>query len=68
MTDEELAEYGYEVCEFTDVCDDCEEEIPQGELFFHRTSPEYMEGDYFCRTCASKSIQSAEEFYDDFNP
>lgn len=56
MTNEQLAKHGFELCEMDWDCDYCLQSVPKGELFFRSTSCEYVEGDYWCRTCAEKWV------------
>ena len=62
MTNEELAKNGFELCEMGGDCDFCETEVEQKDYFWHRTSYEYIEGDYYCRECASKEVSAFEGF------
>ena len=65
MKNEELAKYGFELCEMSGECDFCEKEVEQQNYFWRSTSYEYVEGDYYCRECASKEASAMKP--SDFN-
>lgn len=60
MNNDELEKYGFQLCEMPGECDFCEKEVEQKNYFFHRTSYEHIEGDYYCRECAIKEIQQVQ--------
>lgn len=62
MDDATLELYSFLLCEMGGDCDYCQKETPEGEYFWYRTSYEYVEGDYYCRTCATTQAQNIELF------
>jgi len=69
MSNDELEKYGFELCEFDGECDSCENEhVAQEDYFWRSTSHEYVEGDYYCRECASKEVSAFEGFLTQLAP
>ena len=62
MSNDELAKYGFELCEMGGECDFCEKDVEQPNYFWRSTSYEYVEGDYYCRECASKEAFKFDGF------
>lgn len=65
MPNDELLKYGFELCTMDGQCDSCDKEIKQGEYFWKRTSYEYVEGDYWCRECATEEVKRTSATIDD---
>jgi hypothetical protein len=63
MTDDELVLYGMQLCSFGGDCDFCRQVAANGDYFWLRTSYEYIEGDYYCRTCATKEAEGIDLFH-----
>lgn len=57
MTNDLLSQHGFELCEMDGECDFCNRDVSQGEYFWKSTSYEYVEGDYYCRQCATKEVR-----------
>lgn len=61
---DEMRKQGFEQCTFAGECDFCHCIARLGDLFWYRTSFEYVEGDYYCRSCVENTVtkyQRAEE-------